>query len=287
MDLSPETAVKAMQDRYDRRLVDAASGPRSTVTKEPLGELVKTCADHGDYTSSGARYLGRREIWTPCPDCDENRKAAERQAEAQAQAERMRYEIERQIGQAAIPQRFIGRTLENFNASTHEQRAALQVAQEYAADFESNYKSGKSLVFSGMPGTGKSHLATAVLQALMPRHCGLYVTCMGVIRHVRGTWRKDSEQSESAVLDIYGRVPLLVLDEIGVQYGTDGEQTILFDVLDRRYRDMMPSIFLTNQDKKGLKQFIGERTFDRLTETSRWIAFDWASYRPTARKEAA
>ncbi|MNL85189.1 DNA replication protein DnaC [compost metagenome] len=78
-----------------------------------------------------------------------------------------------------------------------------------------------------------------------------------------------------------------MLDEIGVQYGTDGEQTILFDVLDRRYRDMKPSVFLTNQDKKGFKEFIGERTFDRLTETSRWVPFDWASYRPQARKEAA
>jgi len=80
---------------------------------------------------------------------------------------------------------------------------------------------------------------------------------------------------------------LLVLDEIGVQYGTDGEQTILFDVLDRRYRDLKPSILLTNQDKAGFKQYIGERVFDRLTETSKWVAFDWQSYRATARREAA
>jgi DNA replication protein DnaC len=50
---------------------------------------------------------------------------------------------------------------------------------------------------------------------------------------------------------------------------------------------MRPTILLTNQDKAGLKTFIGERAFDRLTETSRWIPFDWASYRLQARKEAA
>lgn len=259
----------------------------TSALREPLGDRASVCADHGPYTSSGVRYVGKREIWTPCPDCEEARVSANRQAEAQRRADIARNQLECLLGQAAIPARFIGRTLDNFNAGTAEQQAALQVAQEYVAQFAANAKRGSSLIFSGLPGTGKSHLATAILQALMPDHCGLYTTCMGVIRSVRGTWRKDSEKSEQQVLDAYAEVPLLVLDEIGVQYGTDGEQTILFDVLDRRYRDMKPSIFLTNQDKKGFKEFIGERTFDRLTETSRWVPFDWASYRPTARKEAA
>ncbi|MDP0953484.1 hypothetical protein Q6283_29845, partial [Klebsiella pneumoniae] len=74
---------------------------------------------------------------------------------------------------------------------------------------------------------------------------------------------------------------------VGVQYGTDGEQTILFDILDRRYRDMQPTIILTNQDVKGLQEYIGERTFDRLREVSRLVTFDWESYRPVARKESA
>jgi DNA replication protein DnaC len=265
-----------------------AQGAEAVYTlKEPLGDRDMECAEHGPYQSSGMRYMGKREIWTPCPDCEDARLAANRQAEAEKKADRARQELEFQIGEAAIPQRFIGRTLDNFNASTAEQQAALRIAVEFVQDFEANAKRGSSLIFSGLPGTGKSHLATAILQALMPQHCGLYTTCMGVIRAVRGTWRKDSDRSEQQVLNIYAEVPLLVLDEIGVQYGTDGEQTILFDVLDRRYRDMKPSIFLTNQDKKGFKEFIGERTFDRLTETSRWVPFDWASYRPQARKEAA
>jgi DNA replication protein DnaC len=270
------------------RSVDKAITATTPVTmREPLGDRDADCTTHGPYQSAGVRYMGRREIWTPCPACEDERLASERQADAQKKADAARRELEFQIGEAAIPMRFIGRTLENFNASTPEQQAALRVAVEFVQEFESHAKRGGSLIFSGLPGTGKSHLATAILQALMPRHCGLYTTCMGVIRAVRGTWRKDSERSEQQVLNIYAEVPLLVLDEIGVQYGTDGEQTILFDVLDRRYRDMKPSIFLTNQDKKGFKEFIGERTFDRLTETSRWVPFDWASYRPQARKEAA
>lgn len=79
---------------------------------------------------------------------------------------------------------------------------------------------------------------------------------------------------------------LLVIDEVGVQYGTEGEQTILFDVLDLRYRGMLPTILMTNQDLSGMKGFLGERTWDRVRETCRWVPFDWESYRPVARNEA-
>lgn len=253
-------------------------------SREVLGSKTMQCEAHGEYLSAGTRYLGKREIWTPCPDCEEARLTAELQAQAQAAAKAAQSRIEAAIGQAAIPQRFVGRSFDNFHADTPQKRAALQALQDFASDFEAKSKQGATLILSGLPGTGKSHLAIAVLQEIMPEHVGLYTTCMGAIRAVRGTWRKDSEQSEAQVLDTFGTVPLLVLDEIGVQYGTDGEQTILFDVLDRRYRDMKPNILLTNQDRAGFKQFIGERTYDRLTEISRWVSFDWSSYRPQARK---
>jgi DNA replication protein DnaC len=259
----------------------------ATAMREPLGDRDLQCQEHGPYLSAGVRYFGKREVWTACPACEDIKLAAERQAEAQLKAEKARANLEAMIGEAAIPARFIGRTFENFKAETESQKHALRVVSDFVRNFEDNRRKGATLILSGLPGTGKSHLATAALQALMPRYCGLYTTCMNVIRNVRGTWRKDSEKSETEVLSTYGGVPLLVLDEIGVQYGTDGEQTILFDVLDRRYREMQPSIFLTNQNQKGFTDFVGERTFDRLRETSKWVAFDWPSHRPTARREMA
>lgn len=252
-----------------------------------LGSKDVSCEAHGPYTTSGMLYMGKREVWSRCPDCKEAELAAERMKKAKEEAKRYREKVEAMIDQAAIPARFIGRSFDNFRADTKAKEAALSAAKEYAENFERNLSNGTGLIFSGLPGTGKSHLASAILQAIIPKHCGLYMTCMGMIRTVRGTWRKDSERSESEVLSILCNTPLLVLDEIGVQYGTDGEQTIIFDVLDRRYREMKPTILLTNQAKQGFKEYIGERSFDRLVETSRWVAFDWESYRATARKEAA
>ena len=255
--------------------------------RKPLGDREVICNDHGAYTSTGTRYMGTHEVWTRCADCEEARLAAERQEAANKKAEAAQAHLESMIEDARIPPRFIGRTFDNFHAATDAQVHALEVASSYAKNFTENSKRGNGLILSGHPGTGKSHLAAAILQFIMPDHCGLYTTCMNVIRAVRGTWRKDSERSESEILNAYAEVPLLVLDEIGVQYGTDGEQTILFDILDRRYRDMQPTILLTNQDKAGFKKFIGERSFDRLVESARWVSFDWESYRAQARKDAA
>lgn len=253
----------------------------------PLGVRTSACEKHGEYESTGSRFLGAREIWSGCPACEEERKVEERQAEERRRAELQLARIENMMNRAAIPARFIGRTFDNFKAGTDAQQQALKVAREFAANFDTKLARGHGLVFSGAPGTGKSHLAAAILQGIMPKHCGLYVTAMGLIRMIRATWRRDSERSEDEVLAMLASVPLLVIDEIGVQYGTEGEQTVLFEVLDRRYCDVRPTILLTNQPKQGFREYVGDRSYDRLTETARWVTFDWESYRPQARKEGA
>lgn len=260
---------------------------KQVAMKQSLGESTIVCSEHGNFVSNGVLFMGRREIWTPCPDCEEARLAALRHAEAQALAERARIRMEAALGQAAIPKRFQDRSLDNFVATSLEQQHALSVAREFSASFSQHAARGEGIVMSGLPGTGKSHLATAILQSVMPGSVGLYVTCSGLIRAVRATWSRDSERTETDVLHELGTVALLVIDEVGVSGGTENEQSLIFEVLDRRYRDMRPTILLTNLDKTGFKTFVGDRVFDRLTETARWVTFDWGSYRLTARKQYA
>jgi DNA replication protein DnaC len=266
MDHSPEQNPRSLDDVLGARQPDQPG----------------TCPQHGPFVSRNV--LGR--IWTRCPECEATGRAERDAAEVAEQRRQAEQRHQQQLTTARIPTRFIGRSFENFVAETDAQRHALTVARSYAEDFTTNARRGVGLVMAGMPGTGKSHLAAAILQALFPRNVA-YMTCMDVIRAVRETWRRDSERSETQVLRHLEQLDLLVIDEVGVQYGTDGEQTVLFDVLDRRYREVRPTVLLTNQDRVGFKTFIGERTFDRLAETTRWVPFDWASYRPTARKAAA
>jgi DNA replication protein DnaC len=247
---------------------------------DPAAIRTAVCPEHGEFESRN--IIGR--VWSKCVECEAVARQAREEVEAkQAQAAMERRHAER-LHFARIPARFVGRTFDTFKAETEAQKHAQAVARDFAEQFADNHKHGRGLIFSGLPGTGKSHLAAAILQTMLKRDV-CYVTCLDMIREVRGAWRKDSDRSELEVLGTLGGIDLLVIDEVGVQYGTEGEQTIIFDVLDRRYRDVLPTVILTNQDKAGFKAFIGERTFDRLTETCRWVPFDWSSYRAQARKD--
>ena len=270
-----------------RRRMDDADRAAPLFYRVDLGVRQAECPSHGAYQSAGFRLkTGTREIWAQCPACVEEERKQRQREEAAALLQRQRAVREAAIGEADIPARFHARDFDAFNADTDEKRRALTVARDFAEQFDANHEKGAGLVFAGLPGTGKSHLAAAILLSLVGRYSVRYTTCMGLIRMVRDTWRRDSEISERQILRLLcDELDLLVIDEVGAQYGTDGEQNLIFEVMDRRYSGMRPTILLTNQDKDGFKAFVGDRVFDRLRETSRWVAFDWPSYRPVARAQ--
>lgn len=263
---------------------DAPIAPSAAGFLPDLGSRPATCPSHGPYTATG-RMLGRREVWSGCPGCAEEAQQAEREAQAQRMAEATARQREDAIGAACIPARFRGLSFDTYVASTPEQRAALAKVRDYVERFQEKCEQGRGLVLAGKPGTGKTHLAAAAMLALIgPRYWVQYTTCMGLIRMVRETWGKDSERTERQMVRMLGQeIDLLVIDEVGVQYGTESEQHILFEILDKRYAEMRPTLLISNQDKAGFTALIGERVADRLRQTHDWVAFDWPSYRKQAR----
>ncbi|WVS23931.1 hypothetical protein QkW1_8 [Ralstonia phage QkW1] len=249
-------------------------------------ERESNCDVHGAYTERGGSLTGREDriMWFGCPECS---KAAREREEADARAKEeweRQQRIERRMKLSGIPMGFRDRTFDSFIAETPEQQHAVSVAREFAENFWTRHApAGTFLVFGGNPGTGKSHLAIAAAQSVMQRGTAMYLDAMDLIRRVRATWRRDSEQSEEDVLHMLGgTLDLLVIDEIGVQRGTEDEQMILFDVLNRRYRDLRPTILLTNLGGKALAEFLGPRVMDRLMERSIMVAFKWGSHRAKA-----
>lgn len=248
------------------------------------------CSEHGGYLSSGQSIkLGsiQREIWSGCPKCKslESTQAHLASAELSAQAQQARLAV--LLQQAAIPKRFLASSFDSYCAETPDQKRVLVTCRRYVDNFERHLARGTGLVLAGKMGTGKSHLAASILQEIMPTHVGAYTTMMDLVHLLREGWGGGASKSEAKVLAEIGRLPLLVIDEIGVQFGSAAEQVHLFEVLDRRYRDMKPTILLTNQDRAGFNVFIGERIADRLTETASWVEFNWLSYRLVARKVLA
>ena len=155
----------------------------------------------------------------------------------------------------------------------------------YADNFDTVLKTGRSAVFAGLPGTGKTHLAAGIALRLMHRDKRrvLFSTVMRAIRSVKDTWHKGSELTETQAIAALVAPDLLILDEVGVQFGSDTEKLILFDVLNERYEERKPCLLLSNLPVDEVKAFLGERIFDRLREDGgEAVAFTWASARGAA-----
>lgn len=242
-----------------------------------------SCPDHGEFESRALVLMGRMMGWSKCPECNRLEGEAEAEKKRVSDEQERQRRLEGRLNQAGIPLRFRSRSFDNFEAGTKEQSDCFNVAEAFAELFKDRYAEGTTAVFSGKPGTGKSHLAIAVCMSVMAQgYTAMYLNALDAIRLVRATWRRDGGRSEAEVMNDLASVDLLVLDEVGAQYGTEGEQVILFDIINRRYQDQMPMILLTNQGKDGFKQYLGDRAFDRLREAGRWVAFDWESHRGKA-----
>jgi len=253
---------------------------RAVADDMQASDTIAHCPKHGAYERKAyTLYAGGREHWTKCPQCEAEARAAAEAAEAakRARDEAMRHE--EMLNRAGIPARFRSRTLDSFVADTPAKQRALGIARAFADDFRARYTEGASLIFAGAPGTGKSHLALGIAQAIMPQWNSIYITARELINRLRDTWRKDSEVSELALQATFTRTHLLIIDEVGVQFGTEAERTQLFGVIDDRYREQRPSILLTNLGAQDFEGFIGARAFDRLREGGEWVQFDWESYR--------
>lgn len=57
---------------------------------------------------------------------------------------------------------------------------------------------------------------------------------------------------------------MIVIDEIGVQKGSDAERRILFSILENRMTDKYPTILISNLNAESLSDLIGERLYDRI-----------------------
>jgi len=241
------------------------------------------CETHGEFVARC--YLG--DVWTGCPACAAKKKTRE-QEEANARArDDAVARWQRKIGEAGIPERFRDRRLETYVARNEGQRRALAFARHYADNFDDVMETGRCALFVGKPGTGKTHLAVGIGLQIMQRYGAavLFSTVVRAVRRVKDTWGRNSIESESDAIAALVFPDLLILDEVGVQFGSDTERMILFDVLNERYEKRRPTLLLSNFARNEVKTFLGERIVDRLREDGgEFIPFDWDSHRKGAER---
>lgn len=191
-------------------------------------------------------------------------------------------QLEKSLKRAGIPARFKRKSFDTYYATRQSQKAALSTCKAYAEQFHAMQTDGVNLIMTGSPGTGKTHLAVSILSHIIERYnTGLFVSVSEMLRIIRNTYGSGSKLTEEEAFNSFITPTLLVLDEVGVSIGDEEKRkAMVFDVLNARYNAMHPTIVIGNLTVDEMKDYLGERVWDRLMEGgSPVLAFTGESYR--------
>jgi DNA replication protein DnaC len=241
------------------------------------------CPRHGEFQQKvmAAPFPGVPPFGTGCSSCREEATAATKARAKRDAAFKLHQRICGLIGAAGIPPRFQNRRFENYQAETRAQEHALAVCGRFAKKWAELHEKGTSLILTGGPGTGKTHLACAIASSIIGEHQAIvrFVTAAEMLRRIKETYGRESTATESEVIKGFCRCELLIIDEIGVQQGSEHETRLLFEILNDRYGSLMPTILLSNMSADDLELYLGHRVMDRFRESGAVVPFDWGSHR--------
>lgn len=162
-------------------------------------------------------------------------------------------------------------------ASYKEDEPETVINKKRARFIAKHYIDGKSFntVMSGSPGTGKSHLAMSILQAVNEnsdpyRKC-LFVSVDELMRRIKDSFNNPgTDYTEQNLVERLGKADLLVLDDLGAETGAIGTEKGATDFTTRTLYAVMnarmnkPTIVTTNLSSDELKKMYDRKLLSRM-----------------------
>jgi DNA replication protein DnaC len=142
-----------------------------------------------------------------------------------------------------------------------EQRQNLEHAYQIALQYAESPDGW--LVFIGVNGCGKTHLAAAIVNyRYEARKPALFVVVPDFLDHLRQTFSPDSKVSYDSLFETVKNTSLLVLDDFGEQSSTPWAQEKLYQVINYRYNARLATVITTSNSLDELEPRISSRLVD-------------------------
>ncbi len=115
----------------------------------------------------------------------------------------------------------------------------------------------------GPYGCGKTHLAAAVANTLIDYQVPVvFAVVPDLLDHLRSTFAPDSPVSYDQRFDAVRSAPLLVLDDLGTESGSAWAREKLYQIVNARYNDRLPTIITSNVRLEQIDPRIASRMHD-------------------------
>jgi len=138
-------------------------------------------------------------------------------------------------------------------------RQAFNLAVEFARSPEG------WLIFQGVNGCGKTHLAAAIANYQLAQGKPVFfVVVPDLLDHLRSTFSPDSKISYDEFSERIKEVPLLILDDFGEQSATPWAQEKLYQLINYRYNARLPMVVTTCLSLDEIETRISSRMVDPM-----------------------
>ncbi len=194
---------------------------------------------------------------TVCELCGDLGMLVTREADGRRVAEPCECQRQRRaewlLSQARIPNRYAHCTFENYDyrVAQDEPEQLLYRAYGFSRLFADKYpadNNGTGLLFTGTIGTGKTHLATAVLRQLIVERGarGIFYEYRELLKQITNSFNPQVKITEQQVLQPVYDAEVLVLDELGAARTTDWVADTIEHILNARYSSKKVTLITTN-----------------------------------------
>ena len=173
-----------------------------------------------------------------------------------------------------------GWTFEKDNGQNPQTAAA----RWYVENWEKAKEENIGFLFWGGVGTGKSYLAGCIANALMEQEVSVCMTNFAFVLNELAANFAGRNEYISRLCSF----PLLIIDDFGMERGTEYGLEQVYNVIDSRYRSGLPLIVTTNltlQELQNPPDTPHERIYDRLREMCQPVYFSGENQRKQTAQE--
>jgi len=134
-----------------------------------------------------------------------------------------------------------------------------------------------SLFIHGTCGNGKTHLLYALVRELHKGYRCDVVSAVDINMRLRATFGNDSEEKEQSIIREYTRGKLTeikdysdcwdylpMFDDLGAHKVSDYAREVWYEIIDKRYRNIMPAVYTSNLRLNEIAEVMGDRIASRL-----------------------
>ncbi|MCI6766278.1 MAG: ATP-binding protein [Lachnospiraceae bacterium] len=161
---------------------------------------------------------------------------------------------------------FLSRSMRDWTFERDNgQNAQMPVARKYVQSWEQMKEKNIGLLIWGDVGCGKSFLAGAIANALIDQEVRVKMTNFtAILNDLSSTFEGRNEY-----LNRLCSYPLLIIDDFGMERGTEYGLEQIYSVIDGRYRSKKPLIVTTNLTLTELRSAADtahKRIYDRVLD---------------------